>query len=418
MAVVDIYTSLVDTQIGNTTPSDGIGMIAAPGVAVASSGSVPGFALNTAYMLTSVTDLTSMGVTQTNNPDLMFQVQEYYAKAGSGSRVWVVAYTAATYSTFISLQLESIISGTTASNFDLRPRILAFAFPASIYASATAGNNMTVPAVKSSVEQLFIVLQNLFNQSIRMAGIADCGALLCTGAGGIVSEDLATKAEDLSTWKYNRVSFQIVTSTPGKPASVGRTLGMLAVLPISTSLGAVATAGAAASVDYFMDYNVASKTFVNTPVSRLTPTKCNILGSKQYLFTRTRPQESGVFYNDGATCNNRTMALSELSFVRVGNAVCDSVEKFFVRLLQENIPTDLSTGAIASGFKASTLAQLDNMYLAPRISRGEAQQIIVDFNAKDGNYNMSKAIEVSVRIVPLAPLREVFIETLFVTTVN
>lgn len=418
MAVVDIYTSLVDTQIGNTTPSDGIGMIAAPGVAVASSGSVPGFALNTAYMLTSVTDLTSMGVTETNNPDLMFQVQEYYAKAGSGSRVWVVAYTAATYNTFIVSQLESIISGTTASNFDLRPRLLAFSFPSSIYSGASSGSNMTAPQVGTVLGQLYTVLQDLFRQSIRMACIVDCGALLCSSASGILGEDLATKAEDLATWKLNRVSFQVVTSTPGKPTSVGRTLGMLAVLPISTSLGAVATTGAAASIDYFMDYNAAGKTFVNTPVSRLPPAKCNILGSKQYLFTRTRPQKTGVYYNDGATCNDPTMALSELSFVRVGNAVCDSVEAFFVNLLQENIPTDASTGAIAAGFKASTLAQLDNMYLAPRIARGEAQQIIVDFNAKDGNYNMSKAIEVSVRIVPLSPLREVYIETLFVTTVN
>lgn len=418
MAVVDIYTSLVDTQIGNTTPSDGIGMIVTPGVAVASSGDMPGFALNTAYMLTSVSDLTSMGVTEDNNPDLMFQVQEYYAKAGSGSRVWVVAYTAASYSTFILTNLESIISGTTASNFDLRPRLLAFSFPASVYTGGSGLSSIVNPTVASAASNLQAVLNNLFRQSIRMVGIVDCGALMCAGATGILGEDLATRAEDLSEWGANRLSFQIVTSTPGKATSVGRTLGMLAVLPISTSPGAVATAGAAAPVDYFMDYNVAGKTFVNTPVSRLTPAKCNILGSKQYLFTRTRPQKTGVYYNDGATCNHSTMALSEISFVRVGNAVCDSVEAFFVNLLQENIPTDASTGAIAAGFKASTLAQLDNMYLAPRIARGEAQQIIVDFNAKDGNYNMSKAIEVSVRIVPLSPLREVYIETLFVTTVN
>lgn len=148
------------------------------------------------------------------------------------------------------------------------------------------------------------------------------------------------------------------------------------------------------------------------------PAKCNLLGKNQYLFTRVRPQLAGVYYNDGATCNDPEMALSEISFVRVGNAVCDSVERFFVKLLQENIPTDASTGAIDAGFKSGTLAQLDETELTPRINRGEAQAINVDFAAKDGNYNMSKAIQVTVEVLPLGPLREAYIETFFVTTLN
>ena len=127
MAVVDIYTTLGDTRLGNTTPSDGIGMIVAP--AMASSGPDANFALDTAYLITSVADLTAMGVTSGTGAMLLFQVEEYYAKAGSGSRVWVVGYAQAEYKTFISAKLESIISGTTASNFDLRPRMISFASP-------------------------------------------------------------------------------------------------------------------------------------------------------------------------------------------------------------------------------------------------------------------------------------------------
>ena len=100
MAVVDIYTTLGDTRLGNTTPSDGIGMIVAP--ATASSGTDANFALDTAYLITSVADLTAMGVTSATGAILLFQVEEYYAKAGSGSRVWVVGYAQAEYKTFIS----------------------------------------------------------------------------------------------------------------------------------------------------------------------------------------------------------------------------------------------------------------------------------------------------------------------------
>ena len=83
MAVVDIYTTLGDTRLGNTTPSDGIGMIVAPAMASSGTGGAA-FALDTAYLITSVADLTAMGMTSGTGSMLLFQVEEYYAKAGSG----------------------------------------------------------------------------------------------------------------------------------------------------------------------------------------------------------------------------------------------------------------------------------------------------------------------------------------------
>lgn len=415
MAVVDIYTTLGDTRLGNTTPSDGIGMIVAP--AMASSGSDANFALDTAYLITSVADLTAMGVTSETGAMLLFQVEEYYAKAGSGSRVWVVGYAQDEYKTFISAKLESIISGTTASNFDLRPRMISFALPLPTSQDFSGTTEGKLPAThKTLIGNLQTVLNNLFQQSIRMVGIFD--GVVCVPTGKTILTTDLSKLENLATLKAPRVAYQVTTSKPGMSASVGRTLGMLSSLSLATSLGAVTTAGAAGDIDYFVDVTASNDPQLNTPVSKLVPAKCNLLGKNQYLFTRVRPQLAGVYYNDGATCNDPEMALSEISFVRVGNAVCDSVERFFVKLLQENIPTDASTGAIDAGFKSGTLAQLDETELTPRINRGEAQAINVDFAAKDGNYNMSKAIQVTVEVLPLSPLREAYIETFFVTTLN
>lgn len=420
MAVVDIYTTLGDTRTGNTTPSDGLGMIVARANAATGTGGAK-FDLDTAYLLTSVADLTAMGVTASNNPELMFHVNEYYAKAGSGSRVWVVGYSLDEYTTFISTKLESIISGTTASNFDLRPRMVAFAMPqvadqTNVFGGTAEGK---IPATyKTLVGNLQTALNNLFQQSIRMVSIFD--GVICVAKGKTILTADLTNLENLGALNAPRVAYQIVTSTPGWNSSVGRTLGMLSQLSLSTSPGAVSTAGSASDIDYFVDMPAddAAISAASTPVSKLVPTKCNLLGQNQFLFTRVRPQLAGVYYNDGATCNDPEMALSEISFVRVGNAVCDSVERFFVKLLQENIPTDASTGAIDAGFKSGTLAQLDETELTPRINRGEAQAINVDFAAKDGNYNMSKAIQVTVEVLPLSPLREAYIETFFVTTLN
>lgn len=417
MAVVDIYTTLGDTRLDNTTPSDGIGMIVAPAMASSGTGGAA-FALDTAYLITSVADLTAMGMTSVTGSMLLFQVEEYYAKAGSGSRVWVVGYAHAEYKTFISAKLESIISGTTASNFDLRPRMISFASPLPTFQDFTGTTEGQLPAThKTLIGNLQTVLNNLFQQSIRMVGIFD--GVVCVPTGKTILTTDLSKLENLAALKAPRVAYQVTTSTPGMSASVGRTLGMLSSLSLATSPGAVTTAGPAGDIDYFVDVTASDvPQDINTPVSKLVPAKCNLLGKNQYLFTRVRPQLAGVYYNDGATCNDPEMALSEISFVRVGNAVCDSVERFFVKLLQENIPTDASTGAIDAGFKSGTLAQLDETELTPRINRGEAQAINVDFAAKDGNYNMSKAIQVTVEVLPLSPLREAYIETFFVTTLN
>ena len=232
MAVVDIYTTLGDTRLGNTTPSDGIGMIVAP--AMASSGTEDvAFALDTAYLITSVADLTAMGVTSGTGSMLLFQVEEYYAKAGSGSRVWVVGYAQAEYETFISAKLESIISGTTASNFDLRPRMISFASPLPTFQDFSGTTEGKLPAThKTLIGNLQTVLNNLFQQSIRMVGIFD--GVVCVPTGKTILTTDLSKLENLATLKAPRVAYQVTTSKPGMSASVGRTLGMLSSLSLST----------------------------------------------------------------------------------------------------------------------------------------------------------------------------------------
>ena len=215
MAVVDIYTTLGDTRLGNTTPSDGIGMIVAP--AMAPSGTDANFALDTAYLITSVADLTAMGVTSGTGTMLLFQVEEYYAKAGSGSRVWVVGYAQAEYKTFISAKLESIISGTTASNFDLRPRMISFASPLPTFQDFSGTTEGKLPAThKTLIGNLQTVLNNLFQQSIRMVGIFD--GVVCVPAGETILTTDLSKLENLATLKAPRVAYQVTTSKPGMSA--------------------------------------------------------------------------------------------------------------------------------------------------------------------------------------------------------
>jgi hypothetical protein len=419
MARTGIYTSITDTQLGNQSVSDSIFMLVAPAKAATATGGLK-FDLGVAYLITSVKDATNLGITSDNNLLLMFNITEFYEKAGNGTKLWIVGVNATEttsdatkFVSFITDSLPEVIQSTTATNFDNRPRVVGFC-GYTTWAKSTASDPVIPTVTQDIVKAAQTTLENLFTDSIRMCGVVDGLMLNCKTATGIMGEQLATTLTSCVSLNCPRIGIQITTSTPGSPASVGQTLGWLAGISLATSIGAVML-GSVSQMGYFIDYNAGTP--VNTNVAVATRAINDELGDKQYIFTRTRPQLPGVYFNDGATCNDPTMALSSLEFLRVGNAICDSAEAFFVRLLGSNITTT-ANGEIDNGYKASTLDDLYSRYLAPRINRGEAQEINVDFWAKDGDFLASRAIEVQIEIRPYASLREVYIETLFIASQN
>lgn len=414
MARTGIYTSLIDTALGNAQASDGIAMIVAPATAQSGTGGLD-FMIETAYMITSLKELENMGVTAENNSILHHQVSEFYSSAGSGARLWVVGYTqtAQGLTDFIDDKLETVIRSTTATDFDMRPRMLGV-IGAKEYVTETTAEDPLVPeVVTTAIAKLQTVLDNLFSESYRMCAVMDAIMLNCANAGGFVVEQTATRLTDLASLDAPRVGLCVTTTTIGQTASVGQVLGIMAAVGLATSIGSMALE-APAQAGYMLDANVG--TYINTNVALLSKAKFDELGEKQYIFLRTRPQMPGVYYNDGATCNDPTMALSSLEFLRVGNAVCDSVEAYFVQLINTNITTN-TDGSISNAYKSATLADLNSRFLQPRINAGQAQAINVDFWAHDGNFIASRAIDVEVQILPLASLREVYIETLFVSNI-
>lgn len=413
MAVTGIYTTLADTALGSPTPSDGICLLACPAVAQSATGGLQ-FDLLTAYLITSRKDLENMGVTEQQNARLLFNVGEFFEKAGEGARLWVVGFgdTSSDFETFIETNLADVVRSTTVTNFDNRPRIIGIV-GSSEYVTTEEGKCLP-QFVLDAAPKLNTTLSTLFNESYRTCAVLDGMSLDCAAETGMVTEQTATTLADAGALTAPRVGIQITTSTPGQSASIGETLGIQAGISLATSIGSMSLP-AVRQTEYFIDRSGDEK--INTPVSAVKRATYDDLGQKQFIFTRTRPQMPGVYFNDGATCNLPTNALSSLEFIRVGNAVCDSVEAFFVRLINTGIPT-LANGSIDPAYKSSTLADLYDRYLKPRINRGEAQDIQVDFAAKDGNFIQSRAIVVTVKILPLASLREVYEEVFFVSSLN
>lgn len=417
MAITRVITTLSDSRIGVATPNDGICMLFSIAVAQTGTGGLS-FALNTPYLFTSLQQAEAHGLTADGNPILYPNVVEFYEKTGSGARLWVYGYATgdnATLNFIQSAAFEQAIRDTTITLRENRPRLIGFVGDDGTTTAPAPG--LMIPAYAISVnEALTTALTNLFDKGFRMGAIQDVVAIYASTSGGISTETTATTLQDAAGFNSPKVSILLTTSTPGRTASIGEALGVYARLtPISISPGAVSTVGAIRQTAYFLDRYQTN--YINTPVSAVPAETIDDIGSKQYFFARRR-MRPGVFYNDGATCNSSINALSSMPFVRVGNAICDDAEWYIEGLIQENIPYDINTGKIDASFKGSTIATFYDEYLQPRINRGEAQEVEFTFEAHEGNYPRTKAIDVYVRIWGTPALEQAWIDVSFTVTAS
>lgn len=401
MAITKVSVFLQDTQIGVQTVNDGVAMLFSPGVAIAASGDNPGLVLNTPILLTSVDDALNMGIDEdydaTNTVGLYFNIREFFSRAGTGSRLWVCVFDASTtLTTFISsAAFKTAVRATKAGSFDNRPRLIGVV-------QKTGTTAPTAPAYFSAdtltaIPAFQAALNSLFNESLRCVGIMDSGTM--------VYDANITLGQ---TFNSRAVALAVTTTTPGMTASVGLFLGEYAVIGLSTSAGEVAR-GPIASDGYLMDAT-------NTSVRTIDPVTYDILGAGQYLFLRERVQEPGVFLNDDATLNDPTKALSQIPYLRVGNSICDLAEWYIQRLINTKVPVT-ANGDIDGSWKTSVLNDLDSKYLIPRINRGDASAISVDFQAV-GNFVETRKVQVIVSILPQPTLQQADVYVFFVSTIT
>jgi hypothetical protein len=101
-------------------------------------------------------------------------------------------------------------------------------------------------------------------------------------------------------------------------------------------------------------------------VTKLFPADVNTLGDKQYMFLRTWFNQSGLYWNDGATCDLSTKPLSTQEFNRVANALsADLLDFLTVQLMGKNVPVDVKTKLVARTFTAAKEEDFNRLYLEP-----------------------------------------------------
>lgn len=424
MAKTGIYVSLSDSQIGNNQSDESIAMIFADAPAISNT-----FLQDKAYMITGLQDAAALGITQewetgqlsSSGSRLYTHIADFYANAGSGTKLWICG-TTFTYGASGSLSQASFYSGkvadavmqTVENGYALRPRIFILCKGEKAAASTKyTGGALNCDYDLTDIAAFQTFLEDMSNDnSIRMCGIYD-GAFLNPATTPID----VTNLKDASGLNAPLVGYNITDIHGYGISSTGHVGGILSGRNIQASIGNVSL-GSTVQKAYFTNVKntTGSITYQSgTPVSQLNNAKNDIIGEKGYVFLRTRPMITGLFYNDGSTCNLSTNALSKLEMVRVGNAVCDDAQQFLTLYLNVNIPVE-SDGTILASYKSSMSSDFYSRYIQPRLNAGQASDIRVTFSEKDGNYVQSKAIQCTVEILPSPAMEQGYVNVFYVSS--
>lgn len=424
MAKTGIYVSLSDSQIGNNQSDESIAMIFADAPAISGT-----FLQDKAYMITGLQDAAALGITQewetgqlnTSKSRLYTHIADFYASAGSGTKLWICG-TTFTYGASGSLSQASFYSGkvadavmqTVENGYALRPRIFILCKGEKAAASTEyTSNALNCDYDLTDIAAFQTFLEGMSNDnSIRMCGIYD-GAFLNPATTPIDVTDLT----DASGLNAPLVGYNITDIHGYGISSTGHVGGILSGRNIQASIGNVSL-GSTVQKAYFTNVKHTTEAITyqsGTPVSQLNNAKNDIIGEKGYVFLRTRPMITGLFYNDGSTCNLSTNALSKLEMVRVGNAVCDDAQQFLTLYLNVNIPVE-SDGTILASYKSSMSSDFYSRYIQPRLNAGQASDIRVTFSEKDGNYVQSKAIQCTVEILPSPAMEQGYVNVFYVSS--
>ena len=346
---------------------------------------------------------------------LKAEVETFYKNAPTGTYLWICVVKA-TDSDFVTSNADAIkaaIRATGEADFDNRPRIVGFVSDVKGNVSASA---IVPSSLQTMVQSIDAIYDALFIESYRFTSVV---------ASDISAKDMlaetATKAPDCS--KYNAPAVGVTfttdvytTATDSSGAIVSYTtqkdvceiMGILSAISLGQSIGSCARPA------------VATTAFFNGGTSAVPVTSCvltdyDAMGEKQMIFHRIRPGR-GIFYNDGATCNDAMNALSKLEYSRLGNAVCDDAEYFFTGILNTQAPVE-ANGDLSKLYATQIKNAFYNQYCLPRITQGQCSAISVDVGAKNNDFVGTKTIEVTISIQPSPNIEQVIVYVMYVKSV-
>lgn len=316
--------------------------------------------------------------------------EKYYNPAPNISLNGSLLWCAGVSRFFSKEDIIEKVRATVAESFDERPRQIIV-----VTSSGDVSADGYVEA--SQITVLQSALTELQNEGIR------CVAILA-------SFEAIDSTTDCATYKSPFVAFcPMGDSTDWSSDAVegastygaARVLGLLSSLSVGTSIG---DGGLAALDEPHLYLATDGSEVVATDVRTMPLDRVNELGEAQQLFTRTRPPRNGLWWNDGATCNDPANALSTLEMARTICAMADDLQSFFVPYINTRVPVT-STGDIQSAYKQVVLDNARAAVVQKYIESGDISDARINLVAKDNDMIGTRTWEVTLSILPAPTLR-------------
>lgn len=418
MASHNINISVNNNQIGIPASSDGVMMIFIHGYAIGNT-----LALDTAYLLTSLADGLALGISQSldeaNNTYIFGHVNEFYdGGLNNGALLWLVVTSPNVgYTTYVTTAtFTSLVQSTAASNPANRAKMIGFAYLVPQTPNVSTSFKLDVLTALAAIQAAEL---SMFLNYFQWSAIVD---------GNNMNPNLTpAQLPTMTNQNAQSVSLCITGTQPNGVGGVGLALGRFARISVGHGFGAVADGPVTTPTAYLTNgiligENVISGTGGNlpigfvftvigasivyngvtympgqqftsiaghpsfttsnggyavtggTPVGALTQGQngtITTLGNSQYMFLCTQFEQSGFYWNDGATCTLISLAESSQEYNRVANALSADALAFFTQFKGSTLPSLPSTGALLPTWIATQQNAFNQTYIVPLVNNND-----------------------------------------------
>jgi Protein of unknown function (DUF2586) len=339
-------------NLGQNDPSpDGYLGILFSGAAAAS-----GFVLGTPYIITSLAQLATMGITSANNASLMKLFTDFYAEAEDGTPVMLQAHpdtvTMAQLADVNELHGKSIIE---AANGKLRGLIITRQ-PGSGYSpTITNGLDADVTAAITKAQAL-----------AEWATLAKFAPIFVAIPGMYYSGDPVALA-DLKNGSNNRVCILIGdTSINTNGACIGLLAGRIASIPVQRNIGRIKD-GAVQSTTVFIKDKAVEKADTAS------------IHDKGYITFRTFTGRSGYFFSDDVMATIASDDYSHLTARRTIDKAYRIAYDTLLELLLDEVPIN-TDGTLQYAFVKAWQQTVENAISSQMTGNGELSASDADSN--------------------------------------
>lgn len=323
-----VNITLANGQLGATLQTnDGI-----TGLVVTGITDTGGYTAGTPLLVTGMADVTTAGITDTNNPFAIKQIQEFYDQAGNGAQLYVmlvpptmtVAQMADNTSTNGAKKLLDYAAG----------KIKVLGLLSDDVAITGAGGTITVTNGLNA--DVYTAASNM--RIMAQAYFAAEKPFRCIIGGTSYSGTPASLTDETAGTTNNRTAILVGDTVSGASAAIGLLLGVVSSVPVQRKISRVRTGALTNTAAY-----------LNTDTLESTAGDSAIIAGKGFITFTTYPNVSGYFFSGDPMLTATTDDYGMLARGRVIDKAHILAYTTFVQEVDDEVPVN-TDGTLDAGF--------------------------------------------------------------------